>query len=71
MPASRMEIARAFAREEIERNPDITVAIVTGSTARNDGVETSDIDIRLLMDDNAGKPVTQAYSLGRTAYSWT
>lgn len=42
MSASRIEIAKAFAREQIDRNPSITVAIVTGSTARNDSIEASD-----------------------------
>lgn len=54
MSSDRMEIARNFAWERIEENPNIIAAIVTGSTAHNDDVETSDIDIRLLVDDTAG-----------------
>jgi hypothetical protein len=52
MVMSRIEIAEAFAREHIERNPNITGVIVCGSTARNDGVESSDIDIHILSSDD-------------------
>ena len=54
MSSDRMGIARDFAWERIGENSNIVAAIVTGSTARNDDVETSDIDIRLLVDDTAG-----------------
>jgi predicted nucleotidyltransferase len=65
MSASRAEIARAFAKEQIEGNPNIAAVIVTGSTARNDGIEASDIDIRLLMDDIGGKETKHEGGLSR------
>jgi predicted nucleotidyltransferase len=58
--ADRLAIASAFAKEQIEQNPDITAVFVHGSAARNDGVECSDIDIRLLVDDCGDKPARPA-----------
>ena len=57
MSINRMEMAEAFAREQIKRNPNIIGVIVTGSTARNDWVETSDIDIRLLISESASSDI--------------
>jgi len=57
MSANRLTIAEAYAKEQLDRNPNITGVIVTGSAARNDGVDRSDIDIRLLVNDASDKPV--------------
>jgi len=56
MSANRLTIAEAFAKEQIEQNLNITGVFVYGSAARNDGVECSDIDIRLLVNDSSDKP---------------
>lgn len=55
--SNRIEIARAFAREQIGKSSDIAVVIVTGSAARNDGVETSDIDILVLVDNTTSDKI--------------
>ncbi len=55
--SNRIEIARAFARDQVGKNPYIAVVMVTGSAARNDGVETSDIDIRILVDHPASDEI--------------
>ena len=49
----RIEVARAFAQEQIQRDPGITGIIVVGSTVRNDAVEASDIDLRLVAASSA------------------
>ncbi len=57
MSVNRLAIAEAFAREQIEQHPNITGVFVSGSAARNDGVECSDIDIRLLVNNASDKAV--------------
>ncbi|MFC1525916.1 hypothetical protein ACFL6X_03780 [Candidatus Latescibacterota bacterium] len=55
-PTDRHAIASAFAEEQLGKNPDISAIYLTGSAARNDGVESSDIDIKLLVPDLGGRP---------------
>jgi len=49
--SNRLAIAAAFAEEQLDQYPDISAIFVTGSAARDDGVESSDIDIKLLIPD--------------------
>jgi predicted nucleotidyltransferase len=53
MSTLRLELARAFAREQIEADPHIIAVFVTGSVARGDPFELSDIDIRFIVDAEA------------------
>lgn len=48
MSTPRLELARAFSHEVRQTDPHITAAFVTGSAARDDGGELSDIDIRFI-----------------------
>jgi len=57
---NRLAIAKAFAAEKIEADVRITGVLVGGSTARRDGAEHSDVDVRLVVagpgaDQIAGK----------------
>lgn len=54
--ADRLAIASAFAEEQLSQNPDISAIYLTGATARNDGVECSDIDIKLLVPELGDRP---------------
>jgi len=54
--SNRLAIAAAFAEEQLDQYPDISAIFVTGSAARDDGVESSDIDIKLLVPDTSGMP---------------
>jgi predicted nucleotidyltransferase len=53
MPVSRLELARAFSGELLAADPAIVAVFVIGSAARGDGVELSDIDVRLIVDSEA------------------
>ncbi|MBT3266533.1 nucleotidyltransferase domain-containing protein [Candidatus Poribacteria bacterium] len=53
MSGGRLEIARAFSCEQIDADPHIIAVFVIGSAARGDGVEFSDIDIRLIVATEA------------------
>ncbi|MAF12895.1 hypothetical protein CMK11_20790, partial [Candidatus Poribacteria bacterium] len=53
MSNPRIELARAYSGELIEADPHIIAVFVTGSVARGDPVELSDIDIRLIVDPDA------------------
>jgi predicted nucleotidyltransferase len=53
MPMSRLELARAFSGALLAADPAIVAVFVIGSAARGDGVELSDIDVRLIVDSEA------------------
>ena len=46
----RLEMAKQYVQEMLEKRDDIVGAFVVGSVARGDATETSDIDLGLIID---------------------
>jgi predicted nucleotidyltransferase len=52
--SDRLALARAFVEGQVAIEPHISGAILMGSTARGDAVPASDVDIRLVIDEQSG-----------------
>ena len=53
--ADRVEMARKFVREQLQKRGDIIGAFVGGSVARGEETEHSDIDLALIVEGGEGK----------------
>jgi len=51
----RLELAKQYVQEMLEKRDDIVGAFVVGSVARGDATETSDIDLALIVEGAEGK----------------
>ena len=52
---NRLEMAKQYVQEMLEKRDDIVGAFVVGSVARGDATEASDVDLALVVEDMEGE----------------
>ncbi len=55
--ADRLEMAKQYVQEMLEKRDDIVGAFVVGSVARGDATEASDIDLGLIVEGQEGEEI--------------